>query len=834
MKIYAYGNKLLDKDVNLCNDNISELCPITQGYISTSGVHTVPTKYTSSISEVAYRIPDLEGTITIELYNASNLSQNLGCFHSSITNGKSTEQESVKYATLGIAAAALIISAVSSANGGAGGAGGATGGAPVPGVGHPMPTGTEASGAGGAGGSGAVASGPGTNVAAGGWHPPGFSEFFSVLQGIAVSGMYSVNYPSAYRSFTQNVGWSTGIITWAGMQTSIDDFRRRTGGNLTASSYERLKNTTLVYRDDTNSNITDISESVSSSSTTSTFKLVYDLYARGTTSSSSNSTTSSDTSSKSYVEIVTGIRAYVEKLTVPSTNTFMTLLIWFAIIVGICIAGILAVKLALEIWSLKGNEQKKYEGFRKRYHLFIASTLVRLTIIFYGLWVLYCFYQFKIGDSWGTRLLAGLVFAITTLVLLCFTIRIVWIAHIASKEKGGLEYLFKHKPWIRKYGLFYDQFKVKYWWCFIPSLLAVFGRNAFIALGYGDGLVQIIGQMVIDVLLVLLYIICMPFNTKMGNGINIAIQVVRLISLALLLTFAVQFNLNQIAATGIGMALLVIQAIMTILLIVLIMINAGVGIFRMTCGGRRKKQKAKKLEEERKRQQEAEGSLDSDSTRRVPSILEYENEKSPFTNVTRPSFNSQHREERFSDSIDRDATTAEIQRAFSNSSRLEANDARPGSVNPKSVRSSLAIAETMPAGNTAREYYEAGSNRNSVSESSSEEMNIFSESSNVDIPHATPETTNREMIVPSGLRQVFSAESPASPTKNFSRPSNLTKEQPQDANKRDSHLNPQPSKRHLLRHEHSSSGGSSEPDTTSLKSSTESGYNVETGNRNFI
>jgi hypothetical protein len=595
VKIYAYGNKVVDERFSLCDSNVSELCPVKAGTSFTTGVHTVPTKYTDAISHAAYLVPDLEGSIIIELLNASNPTQNLGCFRSSISNGKSTETAGVKFATLGMAAVALIVSGLSSATNSGGGGGSASSAAP-------MPTGAEGHAAVAA--NGPVASGPGTNVAAGGWHPPGITEFFSMLQGIAISGMYTLNYPQTYRSFSQNVGWSTGVITWAGMQNSIDTFRNNTGGNLTASSYQKLQQTTLVYKDSTNANQTDIiinSGSILSSSQTTRLvrRLLMVRDDNSTMSASATVNNEPPGDQKKYVTIVTGIKAYVEKLTVPNTNTFMTLLIWWAIIAGICIVAILSVKLFIEIWSIRGNKNNKFEGFRKRFHIFLALTLVRLVLIFYGIWVLYCFYQFKIGDSWGTRLIAGLVFGIMTIVLMGFAIRIIILARRASKFHGGLEYLFSHKPWLQNYGLFYDQFKIKYWWCFIPSLLASFGRNAFVALGYGNGLVQVIGQIIIDVLLTLLYVFLLPFNTKMGNGINIAIQVVRVISLCLLLTFAVQFNLDQILATGIGMALIVVQAVMAVLLAVLIMINACVGLVNMTCGNHRMKIKAKKEKQKR-------------------------------------------------------------------------------------------------------------------------------------------------------------------------------------------------------------------------------------------
>ncbi|VVT47039.1 uncharacterized protein SAPINGB_P001513 [Magnusiomyces paraingens] len=630
IQIFAYGNRLLNERVNLCDEKISELCPISEGNIITSGVHNVPSNYTEAISTVAYKVPDIEGTVTIQLYNASNPSQNIGCFSSSISNGVSTDIAAVKFLTIGLAAAALVISGVSSAANSASSSAGTT----LP---HIPVTGAEGHTVAGGANAAAPTSGPGTNIASGGFHAPGFVEFFSVLQSIAISGMYSVNYPKAYRNFTQNMGWSTGAITWAGMQNSIDDFRSRTGGNLTASNYTRLQETTLIFGNQTNVDMTTeslLSNTTDSSNATETTRRLVkkwlddagvsistDLFNRATanittasdsTNSSSSSNTTISTSSQSekkYVSIVTGIKSYMESLSIPDTNTFMTLLIWWAIIVAICIASILSFKLFLEIWCLRTKHPSRFEGFRQRYWIFLGSTLVRITTLLYGVWVLYCLYQFKIGDSWGTKLLAGLTLGIFSLILLLYAARICFLAHRARRETNGLEFLFLHKPWIRKYGLFYDQFKVKFWWSFIPVFLASFGRNAFLALGYGNGLVQIIGQLVIDVLLCAFFAIALPFNTKMGNGINLSIQIVRVISLVFLLIFTVQLDINRIAVTGVGMALIVIQAVLAIVLALLIFTNAIMGLINMTCGNKlRKRRERKKMEKMEKKRLKAEQS----------------------------------------------------------------------------------------------------------------------------------------------------------------------------------------------------------------------------------
>lgn len=565
-----------------------------------SGVHNVPSNYTQAVATVAYKIPDIEGTVTIQLYNASNPSQQIGCFSSSISNGVSTDISAVKFLTIGLAAAALVISGISSA----------TNSPPPAPVNHiPVVTGTEGS-AGTAppvstGVGTGPAAGPGTNVAAGGFHAPGFIEFFSVLQSIAISGMYSVNYPESYRRFTQNVAWSAGAITWAGMQQSIDDFRGRTGGNLTMSSYTKLKETTLIMGNQTNQVLDTQAMARNQSATTAATaahrlikRAVATIVNNSTTSSTANSTTSeSPDNTKKYVEIVSGVKAYIESMLVPNTNIFMTMLIWWAIIVGICVAGIMGFKLFLELWFLHKKDAQKFSGFRKRYLVILNTTLVRIIALLYGVWVLYCLHQFKISDSWGVKLLAGLTLGLFSLVLIGYGLRICYLAHKAIKKKE-LDFLFQHKPWIRKYGLFYDQFKVKFWWAFIPVFLCSFGRNAFLALGYGNGLVQVIGQLVIDVILCSFLAICMPFNTKMGNGINLSIQVVRVISLVFLLVFTVQANVNRIAVTGVGMALIVIQALLAIVLALLIFANAVIGLTNMLRSDKKKKKKEQKKGEE--------------------------------------------------------------------------------------------------------------------------------------------------------------------------------------------------------------------------------------------
>lgn len=108
--------------------------------------------------------------------------------------------------------------------------------------------------------------------------------------------MYAVNYPPVYRDFSKNFAWSTGLVSWAGMQNAIDSFRARTGGNLTDMSYGYLKNSTLVY------------------SATSSLRKRDLNFGVGGKSGPANSTQGGQS------HVVSGVEAFSESLLIPSAK----------------------------------------------------------------------------------------------------------------------------------------------------------------------------------------------------------------------------------------------------------------------------------------------------------------------------------------------------------------------------------------------------------------------------------------------------------------------------------------------------------------------------------
>lgn len=462
--------------------------------------------------------------------------QDLACIQSDVNNGKTMEVPAVSCVAVGIAGCALVLTGLSTL----GSAGTAGGHAPSPNFGQVL-----------------------------GW-----------FQSIAVNGMLSVQYPTVYRSFSKNFAFSGGLISWNSMQTTIDNFRKVTGRNLTENSVQYLKNATLVYNSGSNS----------SSRISSKRGLDLDLVpfgptlitrdgisttVNGTQGGNGTAATNGTGSGGSKVtHVVHGIEGYVEQLTIPQANTFMTVLLVFAIIIAAIAVGILLFKVILEIWALFASFPKKLTSFRKRYWGLLARTITNLILLLYGVWTLYCVYQFTNGDSWAAKTLAGVTLGVFTVLLGVFTFRIWQLAQRYKKMEGDTSALFEDKETWRKYSLFYDGYKRGYWWLFMPAIFYMFAKGCVIAAGNGHGLAQTAGQLIIESLMLILVLWCRPFASTSGNWINAIIQVVRVLSVVCILVFVEELGIAQSTKTVTGVVLIAVQSVLTALLAILIAVNA--------------------------------------------------------------------------------------------------------------------------------------------------------------------------------------------------------------------------------------------------------------------
>lgn len=489
----------------------------------------------------------------MELTNVDTGKQ-VGCVESTVGNGNTLNMPAIQYVAAGIAAAALALSAV-----------------------------------------GALAAGgqPGAATSS-----PTFTEVITWFQGMAANGMLSVSYPQVYQSFTTNFAFSTGLVSWGTLQNSIDSFRNSTGGNLTEANYPYLKNNaTLVY---TSSNTTGGTSGGMFRRGLATAL----LWARDGTDISVGDQSASvgggdagnandDAGSKDQ-HFVSGIQAYVEQLSIPQANTFMTVLLVWAIVVAAIIVLILLFKVILEAWAMCGKLPKSMESWRKRYWWRMAKAIVNLILMLYGVWTLYCIYQFTNGDSWAAKVLAGVTLGAFTLILAFFTWRI-WVKARQFKQMDGdASRLYEDKETWIKYSLFYDNFKKNYWMFFLPAIIYMFAKGCVIAGANGHGLVQVGGQLIVEAIMLGLLLWTRPYQLRSGRWINIFIHVVRVLSVVCILVFVEELGISQTTKTITGVVLIVVQCVLTAVLAILIAVNALIVCIKEN-PHRRKRKEAEKL-----------------------------------------------------------------------------------------------------------------------------------------------------------------------------------------------------------------------------------------------
>lgn len=530
---------------------------VPAGSFSAVGTQAVPSSYADEIPSIAYSIPDLEGSAQMVL-KAKNGGQELACIQSGFNNGKTAAVPAVSYVAAAIAAAALIASAL---------AGLASGHAP---------------------GSSSY---------------PSFIQVMHWFQGVAFNGMHSVAYPAVYRSFSKNFAFSTGLIPWAAMQNSIDSFRAHTGGNLTDDSYSYLQNATLVFPDNsTVETTTNIARRAAN----------FLIFSRDIVTSINGSTGSSSSSGHSkQSHLVNGIEGYVEQLTIPQANTFMTVLLIFAIVVAAIVVGILLFKVILEAWALFASFPKSLTTFRKEYWRVMAQTITSLILLLYGVWTLYCIFQFTHGDSWAAKLLAGITLGLFTALLAWYTFRIWSIAHKLRRLQGDSNGLYSDKETWKKYRIFYENYKQGKWWLFMPIIVYMFAKGCVLAAADGHGLVQTVGQLIIEALMLTVLLWSRPYNRGSGNWINIVIQVVRVLSVVCILVFVEELGIAQTTKTITGVILIAVQSGLTVILAILIAVNSLITCCRENPHRRQRK--------ENERRKSGVGS-DSDDLEAAPSI----------------------------------------------------------------------------------------------------------------------------------------------------------------------------------------------------------------------
>ncbi|KAJ9571327.1 ML-like domain [Nakaseomyces glabratus] len=107
--VYAYGFKIITKEVDLCNINWKQFCPVHPGNIQIESIQYISEEYVNEIPGIAYHVPDIDAFAKVRIYSPEN--QYLACVQVFFSNGKTVSQTAIKWVSAVIAGIGLLLSA---------------------------------------------------------------------------------------------------------------------------------------------------------------------------------------------------------------------------------------------------------------------------------------------------------------------------------------------------------------------------------------------------------------------------------------------------------------------------------------------------------------------------------------------------------------------------------------------------------------------------------------------------------------------------------------------------------------------------------------------------
>lgn len=205
IEVYAYGFKIITKNLDLCKLNWKQFCPIHPGNVEIDSIEYISSDYVKEIPGIAYQVPDIDAYAMVKIFN--NQSEYMACVQAFFSNGKTVSQVGVKWATAVIAGIGLLMSALLSTFG-----------------------------------SSTAASHISANT----------MSLFLYFQSVVVVSMQHVHsVPPIAAAWSENLVWSMGLIRISFMQKIFRWYVQSTGGTpslyLTSTTISVLTQRSLDY-----------------------------------------------------------------------------------------------------------------------------------------------------------------------------------------------------------------------------------------------------------------------------------------------------------------------------------------------------------------------------------------------------------------------------------------------------------------------------------------------------------------------------------------------------------------------------------------------------------
>ncbi|KAI2464759.1 TRP-domain-containing protein [Annulohypoxylon bovei var. microspora] len=595
ISVEAYGESRFSMTVNPCNVNIYSMCPLNaEQPVEAFALFPIGPQQVSGIPQIAYEVPDIEGFARIQIFANSSQTE-IGCFQAVMRNGNSFSQPESISTVLGIFTAVAIIASFATA---------------AYGVSIPHMRSHYA-------------------------HSLSVLVVFETFQSIFFSGALSLPWPSVLPAWWSNFAWTAGLVPSTSVVRSINSFVGVSGnasqvggagstvinnqGGLTQQIYGRSLVSSIATQIFNKRALETVQDTVGALTKREPYdpNNPYDYNWNG------NPVQPGMPLPGDW----TGFAGELSRLSIPGPNAFMLGLVWLLVVLGLVVVLLVAFKYSLEgLAKMRWIKQDRLEYFRSHWTGYLIIAVLRtLFIAFFSITTLAMF-QFAIRGSAGPTAIAAIIFVVFLLGmggLVLYALRLRFRSgtfstgpdrillrrgkifgclpcvvpvrlsqlreeELGEKPVGSLPFVRWHfidnnpsrtnvhqdEEYIKRFGWLSARYRLSRWWYFTFWLAYQFVRGCFLGGAAGNPLAQVFGLFIVDILALVIIAALNPYEGQRNTTLAVwLLGLTRVATTGLSIAFLPDFSLNRIIVTVIGVIIIVIQALLTIAVMILIIIG---------------------------------------------------------------------------------------------------------------------------------------------------------------------------------------------------------------------------------------------------------------------
>lgn len=586
ISMFAYGQSRFQMTFDPCLINIYSLCPVNASVpITAWAVFNVGPQQVGDIPDLAFTIPDFEGSVKLQIFGNASQSE-ISCLQASLNNGVTMAYPEIVSPILAVfTLTAMIASFVTAA------------------YGVNIPT-------------------MRTHYA----HSLSVVIVMEAFQSIFFSGALQLSWPSILVAWRSNFAWSTGQIYNDNVLRSVGLMTRNVGNSSQVGDASSSVEPVIPAANS-------LAQQIYGRLVSSPWGPGHHLFERQPYNASDpyDYTWAGDPVHPGVALPGTwvGFRGTLAALNLPAADAFAVGLIWLLVLIAATLATIAIFKCGLELLA-KMNRIKKNRVayFRQHWSEYALLVIFRTLYAAFAMVMTLAILQFSLGGSPGAEALAAVFFIVFlvgfgVLFIQACRLRLKNMHHSVQPDilvlvRGTLfryiPFIFPmrmssfretdelpEKPllslpflriqsrdddpdrisvhqdeaYVKRFGWLTARYRLTKWWFFSYYSGYQLIRAAIIGGGSATPEAQVYSLLVYDVVAFLIAVKIDPFEGRRNTALAVwMLGVSKILTTALSIAFLPSLDLDRITATAIGVIIIAIQGLLAIAVVILIVLGA--------------------------------------------------------------------------------------------------------------------------------------------------------------------------------------------------------------------------------------------------------------------